>query len=198
VLPWLSFTASRLLFPHVIHETDKFQPLRRSVINMTTYPEMSVQDRTEQPYVGLTATIAMDDFSAVADRLPEIFRRLAERGVQPAGPPFFRYKVIDMEREMVVEAGVPVAEPLIVDGLEADVLPPGRHVTTTFTGHPKQLMSVTADLLRWADDQGLAFDQHAGPLGDVWGCRLEFYETDPAVEPDMNHWTTTLAFRLAG
>ena len=164
---------------------------------MSIYPEMSLQNRAEQPYVGMTASITMDDFSPIADRLTEIFGRLGERGLQPVGSPFFRYRVIDMEREMVVEAGVPVAEPLVVDGLDADVLPSGRYVTTTFTGHPEQLVTVTADLLRWADDQGLAFEQHTGPEGHVWGCRLEFQETDPAVEPDMNRWTTTLAFRLA-
>jgi hypothetical protein len=93
---------------------------------------------------------------------------------------------------------VPVAEPVIVDGLDAGVLPAGRYVTTRFTGHPDRLITVTADLLRWADNQGLAFEQHTGAQGEVWGCRLEIYETDPAVEPDMTRWTTTLAFRLAG
>src|SRR5215831_15721980 len=33
--------------------------------------------------------------------------------------------------------------------------------------------------------------------GERWGCRLEIYHTDPAVEPDMNSWVTELAFRLA-
>jgi len=164
---------------------------------MSTYPDMSVQDRAEQPYVGVTASVTMEDFSPILDRMPEIFERLADRGVHPAGPPFFRYRVIDMERQMVIEGGVPVAEPTDVDGLDADVLPAGRYVTTTFTGHPKQLATVTADLLGWADKQGLTFEEHTGPQGDVWGSRLEFYETDPAVEPDMNRWTTTLAFRLA-
>ena len=164
---------------------------------MSTYPDMSVQARAEQPYVGMTASVTMGDFSPVIDRMDEIFDRLAERGVEPAGPPFFRYRVIDMERELVIEAGVPVTEPIFVDGLAADVLPAGRYVTTTFTGHPDRLITVTGDLLGWADDQGLAFEQHTGSQGHVWGCRLEFYETDPMVEPDMNRWTTTLAFRLA-
>jgi hypothetical protein len=164
---------------------------------MSTYPDFSVQDRADQPYVGLTASVTMGIFSPVIDRTAVVFQRLADRGVEPAGPPFFRYKVIDMERELVVETGVPVAEPLTVDGLDADVLPAGRYVETTFTGHPDQLMMATTDLLRWADNHGLAFEQHNGPQGEVWGCRLEIYETDPDEEPDMNRWITTLAFRLA-
>ena len=164
---------------------------------MSTYPDMSVQERTEQPYLGITASVTMGDFSPVIDRTSEIFERLAERGVEPAGPPFFRYKVIDMERELVVEAGVPVADPVVIDDLDADVLPAGRYVTTTFTGHPDKLIDVTADLLRWADDHDLTFQHHDGPQGDVWGTRLEIYETDPAEEPDMDRWITTLAFRLA-
>jgi hypothetical protein len=34
--------------------------------------------------------------------------------------------------------------------------------------------------------------------GQRWGARLEIYESDPALEPDMNQWVTELAFRLAG
>ena len=34
---------------------------------MSAYPEMSLQNRAEQPYVGMTASITMDDFSPVVD-----------------------------------------------------------------------------------------------------------------------------------
>jgi hypothetical protein len=74
----------------------------------------------------------------------------------------------------VVEEGVPVAEPLIVDGLDSDVLPAGRKVATTFTGHPDKVITVTADLLRWADNHSLAFEQHTGPQGNVWGVGWRF------------------------
>ena len=164
---------------------------------MSTYPEMSVQERAEQPYLGLTTSVTMGNFSPVIEGTAEIFKRLGEHGVEPAGPPFFRYKIIDMERELVVEAGVPVADPVLVDGLDADVLPAGRYVVTSFTGHPDRLITVTGELLSWAEDQGLTFEQHYEPQGHVWGCRLEIYETDPDDEPDMNQWVTTLAFKLA-
>lgn len=165
---------------------------------MSTYPETSIEDRVEQPYVGSTAAVTMDDFRPVADRLPEIFGRLAQLGLEPAGAPFFRYRVIDMERELIVQAGVPVAAQTeaLPDGLEADALPAGRYVTTTYTGSPQDLVEVTARLLRWAEDQGLAFDTHPSEQGEVWGSRVEFMETDPAEVPDQAQWQTTLAFRL--
>ena len=32
--------------------------------------------------------------------------------------------------------------------------------------------------------------------GEVWGCRLEHYLTDPAAQPDSSRWETVLEFRL--
>lgn len=166
---------------------------------MTTYPEFSVEQRAEQPYVGVTAAVTMDHFAPVADRLPEILGWLAEQGVTLAGAPFFRYRVIDMERELLVQAGVPLREPLdgATPGWETDVLPAGRFLTTTYTGSPDNLVEVTRQLLEWAEQQGLTFDQHPTDQGDVWGCRLEIYQTNPLDVPDTAHWVTTLAFRLA-
>jgi effector-binding domain-containing protein len=80
----------------------------------------------------------------------------------------------------------------------AGVLPAGRYATLRHTGHPDALLGVTAALLEWAGKEGLAWDVTSTPDGDRWAARLEIYETDPAVEPDMTKWTTQLAFRLAG
>jgi effector-binding domain-containing protein len=157
-----------------------------------------IEHRDEQPYVGVRETITMTTFAKVADRMPGIFPWLAERGVQPSGAPFFRYRVIDMDGDLLVDAGVPVADTLDVDGdLIADVLPAGRYVVLSHTGHPDELIDVTAGLLRWADGQGLAWDVTPSPDGDVWGCRLEVLKTNPMVEPDMHKWETDLVFKLA-
>jgi hypothetical protein len=40
---------------------------------MNTYPEMSVQ-APEHPYVCMTASVTMGDFSPVTDRMPEDLR----------------------------------------------------------------------------------------------------------------------------
>jgi len=163
---------------------------------MSAVPE--IVTRAEQPYVAIRTRVTMADLGGLGARFAEVFAWLGARGVPPAGPPFFRYNVIDMARELEIDAGVPVAQAVDGDGhLVAGVLPAGRYATLTHVGHPSELAGVTETLLDWAAGQGLTWDTSPGPDGDVWGGRLEIYLTDPAQEPDMSKWETQLAFRLA-
>ena len=45
---------------------------------------------------------------------PQVFAWLRERDIRPSGPLFWKYNVIDMDRLLEVEVGVPVTAP--VDG----------------------------------------------------------------------------------
>ena len=163
---------------------------------MDVGPEIT--ERPEQPYAGISAWVTMAAVGSVADRLPEIFGWLGARGVAPAGPPFLRYHVIDMERQLLVEAGVPVALPVDDDGdIRGNTLPAGRFAVMTHTGAPPTLVAATAALLEWAAERGLRWDVSPTDAGEKWGGRLEFYLTNPADQPDTNQWQTELAFRLA-
>jgi effector-binding domain-containing protein len=168
---------------------------------MTMSTEPRIEARAAQPYVGISGLVTVATIGLIADRIPEIFGWLGKHGIEPAGAPFFRYYVIDMSAPMEIEVGVPVAA-AAPDGLDGDlfaaVLPAGRYATVTHVGHPDGLMDVTAGLLDWAERRGLRWDVTQTAGGERWGCRLEVYRTDPAVEPDMNRWETDLAFRLAG
>jgi effector-binding domain-containing protein len=157
-----------------------------------------ITERAAQPYVGISAWVTMASIGSVADRIPEIFGWLGAHGIAPAGPPFFRYHVIDMERQLQVEAGVPVASPVEGDGaIQAATLLAGRFAVMTHTGAPNTLVSATGELLDWARARGLDWDVSPTDAGEKWGCRVEFYLTNPADEPDMSKWETQLAFRLA-
>jgi effector-binding domain-containing protein len=141
----------------------------------------------------------MAEIGAFAVRTPEVYAWLGARGVPPAGPPFLKYNVIDMTRQLEIDNGVPVAAPVEVDGdVIAGVLPAGRYASLTHVGHPSELMGATKTLLDWAAGQGLTFDVSPDAGGERWTSRLEFYLTDPREEPDMSKWVTELAFRLAG
>lgn len=160
--------------------------------------EAEITQRTAQPYAGISSWVTMASIGSVADRIPEIFGWLGARGIAPAGPPFFRYHIIDMERQLQVEAGVPVAAAVENDGdVRAGTLPAGRFVVVTHTGAPDTLYAATAELLAWAEERGLAWDVSETDEGEHWGCRVEFYLTDPAEQPDLSKWQTQLAFRLA-
>jgi len=106
--------------------------------------------------VAIRTRVTMAELAGLGGRLGEVFGWLGARGLAPAGAPFFKYNVIDMERELEVEAGVPVAA--AVDGddhVVSGVLPAGRYATLTHVGHPGELAEVTKTLLDWAGGQGL-------------------------------------------
>jgi effector-binding domain-containing protein len=157
-----------------------------------------ITQRAAQPYAGISAWVPWAAVGSVADRIPEIFGWLGARGITPAGPPFFRYHVVDMEGQLEVEAGVPVASAIDDDGdIRAGTLPAGQFAVMTRTGAPDTLVAATADLLAWAQERGLTWDMSRTDAGERWGCRVEFYLTNPAEQPDLTKWQTQLAFRLA-
>jgi effector-binding domain-containing protein len=137
----------------------------------------------ERPYVAIAATVGVDDLATVVPPLNgEVFGWLAARGIAPAGPPLWRYNVIDMARGLEVEAGVTVAAAVAGDGrVIAGVLPAGRYVIMRHVGHPDELMAATGSLLDWAAEKGLTWDVAVAgrrpvgrPAGDLPlrpGCR---------------------------
>lgn len=154
----------------------------------------TVETRIDQPYAAIPVKVSMDELGAVVPPLTgQVFDWLADRGIRPAGPPFWRYVVVDMDADLELETGVAVAS--AVDGderIRTGVLPGGRYATVVHKGHPDTLVSATRDLLDWAEQRGLEWDAN----GKAWGCRLEEYLSDPTEVPDMSQWETRLAFRL--
>ena len=162
---------------------------------MTDY---AIEDRPAQPVAGITKTVTMSTMNEIADEIPGLVGWLDEHGYARAGAPFLRYLVIDMAADMVVQAGVPVAEAIESYGrVAADELPAGRYLTTTHVGPYEGLYDATVGILRYAGTHGLSFDQHPSDKGDVWASRIEWYETNPAEQPDMSTWVTRLTFKLA-
>lgn len=158
-----------------------------------------IVDRPARPYAAVRANVTMETVGTIAHRIPEVIGRLAALGVRPAGPPFLKYNVIDMARQLEMEAGVPIGAGAVVnDGdLFSGVLPAGRFASSTHLGSPDGLVGATALLLDWAAAAGLRWDMMESADGDRWGCRMESYLTDPREQPDTTKWETVLEFRLA-
>jgi effector-binding domain-containing protein len=161
--------------------------------------EPKIVDRSEQPYVAIKSLITMQGFGDVIDRsLQEIFARLEALGVEPAGAPLIRYNVIDMEGELEIEVGVPVADATAGDGhIETGILPAGRYATLTHIGHYDGLIAANAALQDWAVENGLRWAMRETHDGEKWESRLEVYLTDPDTEPDPEKWETQVIYLLA-
>jgi effector-binding domain-containing protein len=156
-----------------------------------------LEDRNEQPYVGIRTQVTMKQFKAVIPLLlGEVFAWLEKQGVEPAGAPFMRLHVINMAANMDVELGVPVATAVPGDGrVSAGAIPAGRYASLIYTGNG---VKANKALLDWAAEQGIVWDRWDDENGDAFRSRIETYLTDPAEEPNQAKWKTEVAIRLAG
>ena len=156
-----------------------------------------IEQRAALPYAGIRMQFAMDGFTAAVDEaFPGLFGWLAERGVQPAGPPFIRYHVIDMPSRLDVEFAMPVGTAAVPGGgrIRAGVLPAGRYVTLRHTGPYDGLIASNAALQDWAKDRRITFDSWDTDHGEAWRSRVEHYLTDPSAEPDPAKWEVDVAY----
>jgi effector-binding domain-containing protein len=163
---------------------------------MMTSPK--IVERTEQPYVAVKSVVKMDEIGPTAGKLlGEVFGWLSGHGLTPAGAPFFRYNVVDMERGLEIEFALPTAAQAAGDDrVLAGVLPAGRYASLIHLGPYEQLYDANAALGDWIKEQGLTVDVAKSPEGDRFGCRLEIYLNDPGVEKDPAKWETEVAFKL--
>lgn len=164
---------------------------------MLTLPKIT--ERTAQACIYVPFTVTMNEMQRPANEgFPQIFAFIEQHRLKPVGEAFYNYRRIDMSSTLDVEAGIAV-EVAGPDGaaVRNGILPAGRFVELSYTGHPDQLMTVTGMLIGWLRETGQKLDVDEKADGDHFACRLEIYESDPAEVPDMNDWVTTLAFKLA-
>jgi effector-binding domain-containing protein len=163
---------------------------------MTTVSQPRIDYRTERPYMGIRTQVPMKGMFQVVDKLrQEMSIWLKQQGVEPAGPPFLRYHVIDMAGEMDIEVGIPVATALPGDGrVSAAVLPKGQYASVIYVGNG---FTGNKTLIEWAKTNGIAWDRWEDPKGDAFRSRCETYLTDPKTEHRKTKWEIEVAIKLA-
>jgi len=163
-------------------------------IQMLTEPKL--EQRAEQPYVGIRSSVTMREIGTVLPPLiGEVYAWLGKHRASPVGPPFFRYRVIDMTGHLEIDVGVPVAAVLSGDQrVIVDTLPGGQYATVIHTGNPAQLLEANGALQQWGSRNGIKWQESKLGNGTAWASRLEIYLTDPATEPDPTKWQTEIAY----
>jgi effector-binding domain-containing protein len=141
---------------------------------MTEEPQ--IRELEAQPAAVERAVTDPAGLPGTIDRtFPELFRRIAERGVDPAGPPFIRY--LETGERLEIELGVPVS-----DGTSDQTLPPGRTAVLRYIGPYDGLRDACERLASWVAERG---ERASGPF---W----ESYVTDPRSEPDASKRITDI------
>ena len=164
----------------------------------TMVSKPGVCERPDEHYMGIRTQTPFKGMFTVIDKhlFKELRAWMKQEGVEPVGQPFFRFYIINMEGEMDVEVGIPVATALLGNGrVCSGVLPGGRryaslvYIGTGYTG--------SGALTRWAIENGLAFDQWDVPKGTAFRARYERYLTDPKIQPLKSKWEVEVAIKLA-
>lgn len=140
--------------------------------------DAEIRELTPQPTAAVRLRAPTSELGALFDvHLPNIAERLADMGVDPAGPPYARYHDFGPD-EVDVEIGIPATSPLPnVRGIDEAVageisnseLPGGRVAVTVHRGPYEGLHGTYERLQAWMTEQG-----HA--LG---GAPWESYVDDP-------------------
>lgn len=162
---------------------------------MLTLPE--IKEHPAQYYVAIREALVMPFDDKLPAIMEELFRTLESMGIQPSGPVFFKYDIVKMP-ELVIEFGVPVAEPVVAQGrLVTGTIPGGRYAETTYWGHYDNLMDVNAILIGWGRQTGLRWDSSQEPDGEYFAARFEIYHNSPDEEPNPDKWETTVSIKIA-
>jgi effector-binding domain-containing protein len=150
-----------------------------------TQPEIREATPTPTAAVRIAQPMSELDLGALfEEHLPNIAHRLADLGVEPAGPPYGRYHEFGPER-VDVEIGIPVARPvpnvppvgeLPPGELGSSELPGGPVAVAVHTGSYEGLSAAYESLQSWIGEQGR--EEGPGP----W----ESYVDDPSEVDEAN------------
>lgn len=166
-------------------------------VKRTRVSKPKIDERPEKPYMGIRIQTPFKGMFTVVDKhlFKELRAWMNQAGIAPAGSPFLRYHVINMEGEMDIEVGMPVANVLPGNGrVSPGVLPGGRYASLIYINNGYTGNSV---LTRWGIENGLAFEQWAEPQGTAFRARYERFLTDPKIQPLKTKWEVEVAIKLA-
>jgi len=152
--------------------------------------------RKEQPYVAIKTTVTIQELPAIVPKdLTQLYAWLEAHKLKPAGAPFVRYVVVDMDKGLDIEIGVPVVKAVSGDSkVTSGVLPTGKYASLTYFGDYSGLKTPNAQIQKWGMDKGLTWKRQKTEHGEEWVGRLEVYKTDPNKEPDPSKWETEVLY----
>ena len=157
---------------------------------------VSIVEKPARAYLGIRFKTPFEGmFGLVTKALKEMRKWSKENSLSEEGPYFLRYYRTDMKGMMDVEVGLVTNSGLVGQGrIKQGSLPKGRFATLVYRGNG--LRSNQA-LMKWATDQGIAFDPLVAGEVESYTCRYEAYLTDYRIEPRKLLWDVELSIKIA-
>ncbi len=154
--------------------------------------EPKIEFKRAQYYAAIAETVKIDELGPSIPKLAMEAEAWCKAHKLKVGDSLIRYRVIDMERSLQIEVGFNLDHKAKGDKrVICSNMPAGRYVTVVHTGL-STMIQANGDLQDWAAKKGLKF----AVKGNTWSGRVEYYQTDPAKEPDMNKWKVEIAYAL--
>lgn len=156
---------------------------------MTTEPKIEFFE--SEPYVAIRQKVTMAEISTVLPPLiSEVYSWMEHEKIEGNGAPFFRYLTMDENHNLIVDVGIPTKTKITgSDRIISKMFPEGDYAALTFTGDYKNLRQAHISLDEWIKQNGYK-DRGVMDGGQLFGCRVEFYVSDPVAEPDPEKWVT--------
>lgn len=160
--------------------------------------EPKIEERAEQPYLGIRTQVSMQDFGTVIQpSFIELGEWMDKHGIEHAGPRMIRYHAIDSAGNLDVEMAVPVAAHVQGEGrINRGTMPAGRYAKVLYTGDYDGLYNANSALVGWAENNGIAWDNWESERGDTFAGRAEWYYSDSHDGSDPATWETEIAIKL--
>ena len=157
---------------------------------MLTRPK--IIERPATPYAAMAAEVTIPFGEAIGPLMDEAAGYLSGAGIGEFGPALFKYDVIEMPR-LVIQFGFLTPTPVPgTDRVKPGVLPAGKYVNATYTGHYDNVERATGDVIDWAMAHGVEWDSTAEGPAERFVSRFEIYPNGPDDEPDPNKWITEI------
>ncbi|GLU52094.1 GyrI-like domain-containing protein [Dyadobacter frigoris] len=162
---------------------------------MTTEPKIEFLEA--EPYVAIRQKVSMAEIPTVLPPLiSEVFIWMGKENIEGNGAPFFRYLSMDEHSNLIVDVGVPTKTKVNGDNrIISRAFPEGDYAVLTFTGDYKNLRQAHISLDEWIIQNGYK-DRGVMDDGELVGCRVELYVSDPAAEPEPEKWVTELCILI--
>lgn len=158
--------------------------------------EPTIEERGEQPYVGITARIS-GHIGEAPELAAELLAWLSARNESPDGLPFIRFWCLEDNKQRHIEVGIPTKKLLAEDHrIVSGYLPGGDFVHAIHNGPPEHLWSSADGLADWLDREGLSAALRYEGETRIWDGHMAFFVTDPVEKKTQDAWAIELFILL--